>query len=97
MLFIVRYFVFSGSLSLSRPLGFRTSYNLEISAIDGYNLKSTTDATVTINIYDGSQNPSTFESVLYKFEVDEDADVGTTAGTVTASGNSGETILANNG
>lgn len=59
-------------------------HHLNISATDGADLKSSTDAEVFISVIDTAQRPPIFERARYTFSVSENVERDTLVGNVTA-------------
>ncbi|KAB5554191.1 hypothetical protein PHYPO_G00047350 [Pangasianodon hypophthalmus] len=62
----------------------KTTYQLQVSAIDGGDLRSHTQAIVTINVIDTQDNPPSFSQKEYSFVIFENMVHGTVIGTVFA-------------
>ena len=78
----------TGEIFVSRPnlLSTRSQpyHRLNISATDGGNLKSLTDAEVFISVIDSAQRPPIFEHPRYTYSVKEDVKKDTVVGNVKA-------------
>ncbi|KAH8413012.1 hypothetical protein KR009_007416 [Drosophila setifemur] len=83
----------SGEIFVARPdmLSVRTQpmHMLNISAIDGGGLRTSSDAVVFLSIIDAMQRPPIFEKARYNYYVKEDIPRGTVVGSVIAT--SGDT------
>ncbi|MCJ8739590.1 hypothetical protein PDJAM_G00048940 [Pangasius djambal] len=62
----------------------KTTYQLQVCAIDGGDLRSHTQAIVTINVIDTQDNPPSFSQKEYSFVIFENTVHGTVIGTVFA-------------
>lgn len=87
----------SGEIFVARPdmLSVRAqpTHMLNISAIDGAGLRSSSDAVVFLSIIDAMQRPPIFEKARYNYYVKEDLPRGTVVGSVIAtSGDTGELL-----
>ncbi|XP_066575944.1 protocadherin Fat 4 [Amia ocellicauda] len=75
--------VISTLVSLDREE--KTAYQLQVTAADGGNLRSHTQAIVTITVIDTQDNPPSFSQSVYSFVIFENVKVGSIFGTVSAS------------
>ncbi|KAK3552271.1 hypothetical protein QTP86_007154 [Hemibagrus guttatus] len=62
----------------------KTTYQLQVSATDGGDLRSQTQGVVTINVIDTQDNPPSFSQKEYSFVIFENMVQGTVIGTVSA-------------
>uniref|UniRef100_A0A8C7IX35 Protocadherin Fat 4 n=1 Tax=Oncorhynchus kisutch TaxID=8019 RepID=A0A8C7IX35_ONCKI len=76
----------SGKITTLVPLDReeKTAYQLQVTAADGRDLRSHTQAIVTINVIDTQDNPPTFSQNAYSFVMFENVGIGTVIGTVSA-------------
>ncbi|XP_006629223.2 protocadherin Fat 4 [Lepisosteus oculatus] len=75
--------VISTLVSLDREE--KTTYQLQVTAADGGNLRSHTQAIVTITVIDTQDNPPSFSQSVYSFVIFENVKIGSIIGTVSAS------------
>ncbi|RXM28742.1 Protocadherin Fat 4 [Acipenser ruthenus] len=75
--------VISTRVSLDREE--KTAYQLQVTAADGENLRSQSQAIVTITVIDTQDNPPSFSQSVYSFVIFENVGLGSTIGTVSAS------------
>ncbi len=68
------------------------SVKLSVTAQDGEGLTSVRPAEVTINVLRSAQAPAVFQRSRYTFTVSEDAQPGTSVGTVKAVNPAGESL-----
>ncbi|XP_015248433.1 PREDICTED: protocadherin Fat 4 [Cyprinodon variegatus] len=62
----------------------KTAYQLQVTAADGGNLRSKTQAIVTVTVIDTQDNPPVFNQRVYSFVMFENVALGTVIGTVSA-------------
>ncbi|RXM31136.1 Protocadherin Fat 4 [Acipenser ruthenus] len=75
--------VISTRVSLDREE--KTAYQLQVTAADSENLRSQSQAIVTITVIDTQDNPPSFSLSVYSFVIFENVELGSTIGTVSAS------------